>query len=73
VIPPRSTGTEESKDKPDDDEAVDAIYPAGTSDPGVSQRFEEAFFGPNKEYWRPAIYEELMNFISRKVSKKRNK
>jgi hypothetical protein len=45
VIPPRSTGTEESKD---DDEVVEAIYSAVTSDPGVPQTFEEAFFGPNK-------------------------
>jgi hypothetical protein len=44
-----------------------------TSDPGVPQTFEEAFFGPNKEFWRPAIYEELISFISRKVFKKRNK
>jgi hypothetical protein len=70
VIPPRSTGTEESKD---DDEVVEAIYSAVTSDPGVPQTFEEAFFGRNKEFWIPAIYEELMSFISRKVFKKRNK
>jgi hypothetical protein len=70
VIPPRSTGTEESKD---DDEVVEAIYLAVTSDPGVPQTFEEALFGPNKEFWRPAIYEELMSFISTKVFKKRNK
>jgi hypothetical protein len=67
VIPPRSTGTEE------DDEVVEAIYLAVTSNPGVPQTFEEAFFGPNMEFWRPAIYEELMSFISRKVFKKRNK
>jgi hypothetical protein len=47
MIPPRFTGTEESKD---DDEAVKAIYSAVTSDPGVPQTFEEAFFGPNKEF-----------------------
>jgi hypothetical protein len=44
-----------------------------TSDPGVPQTFEESFFEPNKEFWRPAIYEVLMSFISRKVFKKRNK
>jgi hypothetical protein len=53
VILPRSTGTEESKD---DDEVVDAIYSVVTSDPGVTQTFEEAFFGSNKEFWRPATY-----------------
>jgi hypothetical protein len=70
IIPPRSTATEESKD---DDEVVEAIYSAVTTNPGVPQTFEEAFFGPIKEFWRPAIYEELMSFISRKVFKKRNK
>jgi hypothetical protein len=40
VIPPRSTGKEESKD---DDEVVEAIYLAVTSNPGVPQAFEEAF------------------------------
>jgi Reverse transcriptase (RNA-dependent DNA polymerase) len=44
-----------------------------TSDPGVPQTFDEAFVGPNKEFWRPAIYKELMSFISRKVFKTRNK
>jgi Reverse transcriptase (RNA-dependent DNA polymerase) len=72
VIPPRSTGTEESREEPDDDEVVEAIYLAVTSDLGVPQTFEEAFFGPNKKFWRPAIYEELMRFISR-IFKKRNK
>jgi hypothetical protein len=33
VIPPRSTGTEESKGEPDDDVVVEAIYSAVTSDP----------------------------------------
>jgi hypothetical protein len=63
VIPPRSTGIEE------DDEVVEAIYSAVTPDPGVPQTFEEAFFGPNEEFWRPAIYE----VISRKVFKNRNR
>jgi hypothetical protein len=49
---PRSTGTEESIE--DDDEVVEAIYSAVTSNPGVPQTFEEAFLGPNKEFWRPA-------------------
>jgi hypothetical protein len=39
-----------SKGETDDDEAVEAIYSAVTSDPGVPQTFEEAFFGPNKEF-----------------------
>jgi hypothetical protein len=63
---PRSTGTEESKD---DDEVVEAIYSAVTSNPGVTQTFEEAFFGPNKEFWRPAIYEELVSFSGNKRNK----
>jgi hypothetical protein len=48
------------------------VYSAITSDPGVLSTFEEAFFGPMSHVWRPAIYEELMSFISRKAFKKSN-
>jgi hypothetical protein len=74
MIPLISTGKEESKQEPDNDtEAVEAIYSAVISDPGVPQTFEEAFFGPNKEFWRPAIYEVLMSFINRKIFKNKDK
>jgi hypothetical protein len=45
VIPPRFTGTEESKEEPDEDnKAVAVIYSAVTSDPGAPQTFEGTFF-----------------------------
>jgi hypothetical protein len=34
--------------------------------------FEE-IFGPNIEFWRPVIYEELMSFVCSKVFKKKKK
>jgi hypothetical protein len=64
LIRPRPcTRTVESKEETGDDEVVEAIYSAVTFDPGVPQTFEEAFFGPNTEFWRPAIYDKLMSFI----------
>jgi hypothetical protein len=63
--------------KPTESESVHAInetprelYSAITSNPGVPSTFEEAFFGPMSHVGRPAIYEELMSFISRKSFKK---
>ena len=50
-----------------------AIYSAITSDPGEPSTFEEAFFGPDSKFWRPAIYKEIINFANRKVWKKVNK
>jgi hypothetical protein len=59
---------------PTDSESVNTInetprevYSAIASGPGVPSTFEEAFFGPMSHVWRPAIYEELMSFISRKI------
>jgi Reverse transcriptase (RNA-dependent DNA polymerase) len=39
----------------------------------VPTTFEEAFFGPKSNVWRPEIYIELMSFTSRKAFKKRDK
>jgi hypothetical protein len=65
---------------PTDSESVNTInensrevYSAITSDPGVPSTCEEAFFGPMSHVWRPAIYEELMSFISREAFKKSDK
>jgi hypothetical protein len=47
------------------------VYSAIKSDPGVPSTFEEAFFWTHVS--KPAIYEELMSFISRKAFKKQDK
>jgi hypothetical protein len=75
-----STGTgssNENEGKADtsseDNEPPRREYSAITSDPVVPTTFEEAFFGPKSNVWRPAIYEELMSFISRRAFRKRDK
>jgi Reverse transcriptase (RNA-dependent DNA polymerase) len=39
----------------------------------VPTTFEEAFIGPKSNVWIPAIYEELMSFISRRSFRKKDK
>ena len=46
------------------------IYSAITSDPGEPTTFEEAWYGPEKDRWRPAIFKEIQNFIQKKVWKR---
>jgi hypothetical protein len=57
----------------EDNEPPRRVYSAITSVPGVPTTFEEAFFGPKSNVWRPEMYEELMSYISRKAFKKRDK
>jgi hypothetical protein len=53
--------------------SVTEFYSAIKSDPGEPSTFEEAFFGKDSKFWRPAIYKEIINFAKRKVWKKVNK
>jgi Reverse transcriptase (RNA-dependent DNA polymerase) len=72
-----STGTgssSESKGKAadkssDENELSREVSSAITSDPEVPTAFEEAFFVPKRNVWRP----ELRSFISRRAFKKRDK
>jgi hypothetical protein len=39
----------------------------------ILSTFEDAFFGPKSNVWRPAIYGELMSLISRKLSRNKTR
>jgi hypothetical protein len=40
------------------------------SDPDEPKTFDQAFFGPDKKFWKPSLKEEAMKFIKRKAWKK---
>jgi hypothetical protein len=71
-IPPAEESTTTTTSS-NDEGSPGAINSAITSDPGVPNTFEEAFFRPKSNVWRPAINEELVSYINRKAFKKRHR